>query len=109
VEAVARLIAAPPERGRPVAGDSLSPVAPWRVVNIGRGEPVSLTDFIREIERCLGRKATLNLMPMQQGDVERTFADAALLQTLTGYRPSTPISVGVPAFCEWYKGYYEAG
>jgi UDP-glucuronate 4-epimerase len=109
VEAVARLIDTAPVRGRPSAGDSLSPAAPWRVVNIGRGEPVSLMDFIGEIERCLGRKARLNLMPLQPGDVESTFADVTLLESLTGYRPSTPVSEGVPAFCEWYKSYSTTG
>lgn len=110
VEAVVRLVAVAPERGRPVAvGDSLSPVAPCRVVNIGRGEPVSLMDFIGQIERSLGIKAKLNFLPMQAGDVTRTFADATLLEALTGYRPSTAIEVGVPAFCDWYESYYGTG
>lgn len=107
VEAVVRLLAVPPGRGSPVADDSLSPVAPWRVVNIGRGEPVRLMDFIGEVEGALGVKATLDFLPMQAGDVERTFADGTLLKTLTGYRPSTPLSVGVPAFCDWYRSYYQ--
>ncbi len=106
IEAVARLIETPPVRGAPVAGDSLSPVAPWRVVNIGAGAPVNLMDFIAEIERCLGATARLNLMPMQAGDVPRTFADTDLMEILTGYRPSTPISKGVAAFCRWYEDYY---
>ena len=108
VEAVWRLNEAPPELGRPVAGDSMSPAAPWRVVNIGRGEPVKLMNFIAETERALGRRARLNMLPMQPGDVERTFADPTLLETLTGYRPSTPISEGVAAFCRWYEDYYSA-
>jgi UDP-glucuronate 4-epimerase len=108
VEAVRRLTDAPPELGRPVANDSLSPAAPWRVVNIGRGEPVKLMDFIAETERALGRRAELNLMPMQPGDVRRTFADTTLLQTLTGYRPSTSVREGVAAFCRWYEDYYGA-
>jgi len=106
VEAVRRLIGLPPELGEPVQGDSLSPLAPWRVVNVGRGSPVRLLDFIAETERALGRRATLNLLPMQQGDVRRTFADVSLLEALTGYRPSTPLSIGVPAFCAWYESYY---
>ena len=109
VEAVVRLVAVAPERGKPATGDSLSPVAPCRVVNIGRGEPVSLMNFIGQIERTLGIKAKLNFMPMQAGDVTRTFADATLLETLTGYRPFTPIEVGVPAFCDWYESYYGTG
>lgn len=106
IEAMVRLMDSPPRRGAPVAGDFLSPVAPWRVVNIGGGAPVALMDFIGEIERRLGRKARLNMMPMQAGDVPRTFADSALLETLTGYRPSTPVSEGVDAFCDWYESYY---
>ncbi|MEO8926232.1 MAG: NAD-dependent epimerase/dehydratase family protein [Caulobacteraceae bacterium] len=108
VEAITRLIAVVPERDRPVAGgiDSLSPIAPWRIVNIGRGEPVNLMDFIAQIETSLGRKAVFNFMPMQPGDVSRTFANASLLEALTDYRPSTPVGVGVAAFCDWYKEYH---
>ncbi len=108
VEGVARLADNPPRRGEPVDGavDLLSPVAPWRVVNIGRGEPVNLMDFIAEIEAQLGGKARLNLLPMQAGDVPSTFADASLLEALTGYRPDTPLAAGVAAFCDWYKSYH---
>jgi len=106
VEAVRRLIDVAPECGSPVEGDSLSPVAPWRVVNIGRGVPVNLMEFITEIESALGRSACLNFMPMQKGDAARTFADSTLLQNLTGYRPTTPVSVGVAAFCDWYRSFY---
>ncbi|HEY5205891.1 MAG TPA: NAD-dependent epimerase/dehydratase family protein [Roseiarcus sp.] len=106
VEAVRRLIDKPPALGAPVSHDSLSPTAPWRVVNIGGGAPVKLMDFIAETERALGRKAKLNFLPMQPGDVRRTFADAALLETLTSYRPATTLRDGVRAFCEWYEDYY---
>jgi UDP-glucuronate 4-epimerase len=106
VEAIRRLIDRPPQAGAPVQGDSLSPSAPWRVVNIGRGAPVGLMDFIAETERALGRKAQLNFLPMQQGDVKRTFADPTLLETLTGYRPGTVLRDGVAAFVDWYRGYY---
>jgi UDP-glucuronate 4-epimerase len=108
VEAIVRLLALPPKGSQVLADatDSLSPVAPWRVVNIGRGSPVNLMDFIAEIERALGRKAEFNFMPMQPGDVSRTFADASLLEALTGYRPQTPVAAGVSAFCDWYKSYH---
>jgi UDP-glucuronate 4-epimerase len=108
VEGITRLVGVVPERGKPVEGaaDSLSPAAPWRIVNIGRGEPVNLMDFIAEIEESLGRKARFNFMPMQPGDVSRTFADASLLEALTGYRPSTSVATGVAAFCDWYKVYH---
>jgi UDP-glucuronate 4-epimerase len=103
-------MAAVPVRGRPVdALDSLSPVAPWRVVNIGRGQPVPLLDFVAAIERALGRTAKLNLLPMQRGDSPITFASADLLHTLTGYRPATPVDAGVAAYCAWYESYYGRG
>jgi UDP-glucuronate 4-epimerase len=86
-------------------GDSLSPVAPWRVVNIGNSTCVKLTDFIDAIETALGMKTTRNLMPMQAGDVPRTWADASLLQRLTGYRPETDMRLGVQKFVDWYRDY----
>lgn len=86
--------------------DSLSPVAPWRIVNIGNSEAVQLTDFIAAIEEATGRTAERNLMPMQQGDVPATWANADLLQHLTGYRPKTPVRDGVARFVEWYRDYY---
>ena len=108
VEGVVRLMATPPVKGQPAFGaeDSLSPVAPWRLVNIGCGQPVQLLDFIAEIERALGRSAVQNLMPMQPGDVPAAWANSDLLEALTGYRPSTPISVGVAALCAWYRERY---
>jgi UDP-glucuronate 4-epimerase len=109
VEAISRLVQIAPTA--PVGptltdDDSLSPAAPFRVVNIGGGTPVSLLAFIDEIERAVGKKALRNYMGMQPGDVERTFADAALLERLTAYRPSTPVSIGVPAFVSWFREYY---
>ena len=107
VEGLARLIERPPVRGEPVSeADSLSPVAPWRAVNIGGGAPVSLMSFIEAIEASLGRKALRDYKPMQAGDVPATFADASLLQALTGYTPSTPVEVGVARFCAWYRERY---
>ncbi|MGG5812203.1 NAD-dependent epimerase/dehydratase family protein [Falsiroseomonas sp. CW058] len=107
VEAVMRLVPAVPERGRPVgAFDSLSPVAPYRMVNIGGGHPVGLLEFIAEIERCVGRPIARNLLPMQPGEVPRTWASAELLEALTGYRPATPVSVGVERFVAWFRAYH---
>jgi UDP-glucuronate 4-epimerase len=107
VEAIVRLVGRPPVKGEPVgAADSLSPDAPWRVVNIGRGEPVKLTALIDAIEAALGRTAVRNLTPMQPGDVPLTFASAELLEALTGYRPTTSLQDGARAFCDWFKRYH---
>ncbi len=106
VEAIVRLMRTPPRRGEPVgATDTLSPAAPWRVVNIGRGAPVKLMDFITVLERALGRKAVIAFAAMQPGDMQTTFACADLLEALTGYRPTTAPEVGVPAFCDWLTAY----
>ncbi|MBV8684324.1 MAG: NAD-dependent epimerase/dehydratase family protein [Caulobacteraceae bacterium] len=106
VEAVIRLLPLAPETGRPVgAADSLSPAAPWRAVNIGRGAPVPLMEFLAILEKALGRRAQTVFAPMQAGDMASTFASADLLEDLTGFRPSTSASLGVPAFCEWLLAY----
>ena len=86
--------------------DSQSPVAPFRLVNIGNSQPEQLTDFIRAIEKSLGIEAEKTLMPMQPGDVPATWADTSLLELLTGYRQKTNIEVGVARFVEWYRDYY---
>ena len=110
VEAVVRLAGVPPVAGEPVVApgveDSLSPVAPWRAVNIGGGQPVGLLAFVEAIEAAVGRPAEKRMLPMQPGDVRETFADPRLLEALTGYRPQTPLSVGVPAFVAWYRAHY---
>ena len=107
VESVARLIDVPPVKGQPVEGgtDSLSPVAPWRTVNIGGGQPVQLLDFVAAVESALGREATKRMLPMQPGDVVSTFADPSLLKALTGYQPSTDYAQGVAEFVRWYRAY----
>jgi UDP-glucuronate 4-epimerase len=106
VEAITRLLDRSPAIGKPVTfeggADTLSPVAPWRVVNIAGGQPVPLLEFVEAIEVALGQRAKRILLPMQPGDVRETYADHRLLEALTGYRPQTPLSVGVPAFVEWY-------
>ncbi len=90
-----------------VEGDSLSPAAPFRVVNIGNSEKVRLMDFVEAIETEIGRRAIRNMMPMQTGDVPATWADATLLQRLTGYRPRTPFREGVARFVRWYRDYHD--
>ncbi|MGA1180330.1 MAG: GDP-mannose 4,6-dehydratase [Marivivens sp.] len=86
--------------------DSLSPVAPFRIVNIGNGETVQLADFIAAIEAACGRKAIRNLMPMQPGDVPATWADNRLLVDLTGYTPTTSVQEGIARFVAWFREYY---
>lgn len=103
IEAVPPL---PGARGEAIPGDSLSPAAPFRVVNIGNGDQVRLNDFIEAIEAELGRPAIRNELPMQTGDVPATFADASLLHALTGFRPHTPFREGVARFLAWYRDYY---
>jgi UDP-glucuronate 4-epimerase len=110
VRAIALLIPIVPERpesARAIAsGDSLSPVAPFRIVNIGNSESVELLDFVEAIESRLGKKAIRNYMPMQPGDVPATWADASLLRELTGYLPHTKIQDGIDAFVTWFRDFY---
>jgi UDP-glucuronate 4-epimerase len=104
VEAIVRLMDAAPVTGKPAGEvDSLSPVAPWRTVNIGGAGPVGLMEYIDAIEAALGKKAQKRMLPMQAGDVTETFADASLLQNLTGFRPQTDVRTGVAAFVDWFR------
>lgn len=96
-----------PEDGVVPEGDSLSPVAPYRVVNIGNSDKVRLLDFVDAIEDCLGQKAQRNYMGMQTGDVPATWANAELLKTLTGYCPQTDFRDGIARFVAWYRDYYQ--
>lgn len=108
VHAIRLLIDVVPVRpvdGIVAAGDSLSPVAPYRIVNIGNSDQVRLLDFIDAIEDCLGIKAERNYLPMQKGDVPATWANADLLHHLTGYRPRTDFRDGIAQFVAWYRDY----
>jgi UDP-glucuronate 4-epimerase len=109
VQAIRLLIDTPPplpHTVEPISGDNLSPVAPWRVVNIGNSDKVKLLDFVDAIEQALGRKAQRIYLPMQPGDVPATWADASLLRALTGYAPKTDVKDGIAAFVAWYREYY---
>ena len=109
VRGIRLLIDTVPERpadGIVPEGDSLSPVAPFRIVNIGNSDKVRLMDFVDAIEESLGKTAIRNYMPMQKGDVPATWADASLLQRLTGYRPQTDFRDGIARFVEWFRDYY---
>ena len=86
--------------------DSLSPVAPFRIVNIGNSTKIGLLDFIEAIEDVLGKKAIKNYMPMQKGDVHATWADASLLKSITDYKPQTNFKDGIASFIKWYRRYY---
>ena len=106
VEGIVRLIGAPPAASVG-AMDSLSPVAPWRVVNIGNGAPVGLMEFVQAVEAALGMQAEKRFLPMQPGDVPATWADAALIEALTGPLPRTEIGDGVRRFVAWYREFYQ--
>ena len=111
VQGIAGLIDAvpvrPASRDAIADGDSLSPAAPFRVVNIGNGQKVRLMDFIEAIEQATGKQAMRNFLPMQTGDVPATWADASLLSRLTGGCPATDVHDGIRAFVSWYRGFYQ--
>ena len=82
--------------------------APYRIFNIGNSNPVRLLDYIRAIEDATGRKAQLDMLPLQPGDVPDTFADTQALQRAVGYRPETDVATGVARFVAWYRDYFVA-
>ncbi|NDV89032.1 NAD-dependent epimerase/dehydratase family protein [Aurantimonas aggregata] len=82
--------------------------APWRLFNIGNNNPVKLTAYVEALEEALGRKAIIERLPLQPGDVPDTFADTTALETAVGYRPATTVKAGVGAFVDWYREYYES-
>ena len=88
--------------------DPATSYAPYRIYNIGYHRPVELMQYVRVLEQCLGKKAALEMLPMQAGDVPATYADIADLSRDTGFVPATSIETGVARFVEWYKEYYRA-
>jgi UDP-glucuronate 4-epimerase len=110
VECIVRLMdVVPGEDNRVTAdgvNDTLSPQAPYRVVNLGGGTPVGLLPFIDTVEESLGVPLTRNMLPMQKGDVPRTFASPKLLESLTGFKPGIEVGEGVASFCTWFKKTY---
>ena len=109
VEGVVRTMDKPAAPSASWSGERPDPAtsyAPWRIFNIGNNQPVKLMRYIEVLEQCLGKKAQLELLPMQAGDVPATFADVGELQRAVGYKPQTPIEVGVGRFAEWYRSYY---
>ena len=87
--------------------DPSSSIAPWRVYNIGANTPVNLLEFIKTLEKALGKKAQKELLPMQPGDLPDTYADVSALKKDTGYKPSVNIEQGIGAFVDWYKNFYK--
>lgn len=87
--------------------DPATSYAPWRVYNIGNGNPVKLMDFIHALEKKLGKKAQMNMLPMQQGDVPKTNADTSNLERDLGYKPKVAIESGIDAFVQWYLKYFD--
>ncbi|RMH52379.1 MAG: NAD-dependent epimerase/dehydratase family protein [Alphaproteobacteria bacterium] len=110
VSAIRLLIDRPPpppgHRPAPVPGDTLSPVAPWRLVNIGNGSPVELGAFIDQLEAALGRPIARRMVAMQPGEMTATWADTGLLRALTGFTPATPLAEGVAELVAWYRDHY---
>ena len=109
VEGVVRILDVIPEPNPDWNSDKPDPAtsnAPYRIYNIGNNRPVELLHFIAALERCLGRKAKLDLQPMQPGDVPSTMADVSDLESATGFRPKTTIEEGIAEFVKWYREYY---
>jgi UDP-glucuronate 4-epimerase len=100
-------VAAPNHDWSGAKPDPATSRGPWRVYNIGNGNPVELLRYIEVIEQCLGRKAQMELLPLQPGDVPDTAADCEALEIDCGYRPNTPVEVGVERFVKWYREYYK--
>ncbi len=99
-------VPAPDPEYDPMHPNPGSSSAPYRVYNIGNSAPVPLLRYIEVLEECLGRKAEMNLLPLQPGDVPDTASDVEALRRDTGYRPSTPIETGIRNFVDWYRDYY---
>ena len=112
VEGVIRALDRPPGTDPAWNGDAPDPassgVAPYRIYNIGNEQPVELLRYIEVLEQCLGRKAQMELLPLQAGDVPDTEADVSDLIAATGYRPQVGVEQGVANFVDWYRSYYRA-
>ena len=109
IDAISALINKAPNLNQlgKIKNDSLSPVAPFRTLNIGNTKKIYLLDFINVLEKEIGKKAIRNYMPMQKGDVKMTLSDTSLLKKITGYNPKTNYKLGIKKFLEWYSIYYK--
>jgi UDP-glucuronate 4-epimerase len=109
VEGVIRVIDNPAQENTKWDGNCPDPgtsLAPYRIYNIGNNNPVSLLNFIETLEKCLGKEAKKNLLPLQPGDVPDTYADVSDLVSNFGYKPNTLLEIGVRNFVEWYEKFY---
>jgi len=110
VEGIIRLMDLPPtynknwDRNNPDPGSSF---APYKIYNIGNHNPVKLMDFVRLLEKLIGKKAKIEFLPMQPGDVKVTYADITNLQKDIGYTPTTTLEIGLAQFVDWYKQYHQ--
>jgi UDP-glucuronate 4-epimerase len=110
VEGVVRVIDKPAERNKSWSGDDPDPsssAAPYRLYNIGNNRPVELMHYINVLEDCLGKKARLDLLPMQDGDVPATYADVSRLSDDLGFKPAVTVETGIAKFVQWYLSYYK--
>ncbi len=110
VECVLRIMYKPPKPSsnwNPLQPDPSSSFAPYKIYNVGNSTPVEINEFIKIIENYVGKKAKVNLLPMQPGDVEETYADTSELEKEISFKPSTPIEVGIKNFIDWYRGFYK--
>jgi UDP-glucuronate 4-epimerase len=110
VEGVVRVIDKIPEPNPNWSGDTPDPgtsKAPYKLYNIGNNQPIELMYFIEVLESCLGKKAEKNMLPIQPGDVPINYADVDDLVRDVGFRPNTPIEVGIERFVTWYRSYYQ--
>lgn len=110
IEGIVRVMKRIPDPNLLWSGEKPDPgtsYAPYKVYNIGNNNPVELMTFIETIEKCLGKKATKNLLPLQDGDVPATYADVDDLMQDVGFKPQTSIEDGVARFIDWYRSYYQ--
>ena len=106
VDAITKLKDKIPLKNKNLKFDSISNIAPFRIVNIGNNKTEGLMYFIKIIEKKLNKKAKIKFMDLQQGDVSKTLSDVSLLEKLIGPRLKTNIDIGVGKFIDWYIEYY---
>jgi UDP-glucuronate 4-epimerase len=106
VEGIVKLLNQPPEPDPNRNLDPSTSHAPYKIYNIGNNSPVRLLDFIQTLENLIGKKAKIEFLPMQPGDVKETYADITDLQKAAGFSPATPLEIGLSQFVDWYKKYH---